>query len=149
MNDIERAAELASTVLPGPIGEALSDFFNDGIAIEDALRNVHLMKLAHQIVYVDRMVEAVGLVCPEQGAELYHGLALQFAILGEAKTAADATRLAEIAVRHLFAVAPPIPSGHAPCGYVNAAARVLAIRERLASLTAELNDIENYAGGKS
>ena len=147
MNDIQRAAELASAVLPGPIGEALSGFFNDGVAIDDALRNVHLMELAHQVVYVADMIKAVGLACPKQGDELYHGLALQFAVLGEAKTAADATRLAEIAVRHLFAVAPSLPSEHAPLGYVNAAARVLAIRERLASLTAELNDIEHYTGG--
>ncbi len=147
MTDIEKAADVAASVLPGPIGEALARFFSDGVATDDADTNPYLADLADRIVYANEIREGVEMLCPDQATEFYYGLAVQFAVNGEAAVVADALRLADTAVSYLFSLAGDVPAKHAPRGYVNATARVMYLTGRITTYNAELVDLTRMLGG--
>jgi len=149
MTDIEKAAELASTVLPGPIGEALSHFLNDGVATEDAEYNPHLARLCKRIIYVDRIRRCVDVFCPRRARRFLYGMAMQFVVLGKANTADQGLELAEIAVDHLFAIAPGLPVKRADVGFVNATARLFYISDRMGELAEERDEIIAALRGES
>jgi hypothetical protein len=147
MTDIEKAAELASTVLPGPIGEALSRFLSDGVATADAEANPYLTELADRIVYADEIRKSVLTLVPEHYSHFYHGLAVQLASSREVFNVADAIRLADATVKYLFALADDAPGEHAPRGYVNATARIVYLHERISTYNAELVGLTRTLGG--
>jgi transcriptional regulator with XRE-family HTH domain len=127
--DLDRAVVVARSVLPGPIGEAVSELLSWQLARDPYNTDIHLLTLAARIVDADRVRKAVSVVVPELGDDLHYGLAAR--LLSErdvVKTVDEATRLAEVAVRYLISMAPYVhPDGDESRDPVNLVGHVLML----------------------